>query len=632
MGPSQSQLLLKVCLPDLTEESVTFEDSQGTRWQHQPVADIGDLKTVRCWKALLGGRPERRKYVQDIGAALGDWLFDDRAVDYLVKEKQAWSEEQTRLRIELAVPLDRVDWPWEAVFLRRLGHLAVEFPWTLVRTHGTGGGMPASTGSPLQVELIGVHLGQTAEMAPLTTAEEIEDIRVAVEDAIDHRLIDITVDHLGDWDALVGRCEKLGPPHVFHFAGHGLNNGLVFRGADGNAERVGNDKVASLLSRQRGHRRTHLAFLNACTTSSGPRELQPFGGLAQRLVARGIPAVGGFQNPVQDDEARNFAAAFYAAVSRGEAVDCSWQAARRRSFLAPGDTVAWAFAELSVTGMPEPLLDWTSVQPSGQPSASILAFGHDEQRHRMERFLNRRRPTVLVIHGDARSGHRHVAERVRHDLEREGRDVWQPVPTLHWFVAGEPRVSRQQLAGGIARALYLSDTGSQDKLERHIAEEIVERCHSERVLVLDLEEVLSLTDFGEANALVVLVQDLWSDLMQQAGKIRESLPIYLVLSVAYPVPASRDPEIIERAERQAKLTAQAIKKIASKPRLKGQVRVEVLTRLEPFGTDYVAEFLFDVFDLEWGDAERRAKHIVGMDDNETILTRMARFIEDWRDA
>lgn len=248
----------------------------------------------------------------------------------------------------------------------------------------------------------------------------------------------------------------------------------------------------------------------------------------------------------------------------------------------------------------------------------------------MERFLNRRRPTVVVIHGDARSGHRHVAERVRYDLEREGRDVWQPVPSLHWFVAGEPLVSRQQLAGGIARALNLADTGRQDKLERCIAEEIVERCHDDRVLVLDLEEVLSLVDDGAADALVVLVQELWSDLMQLAGRLRESLPVYLILSVAYPVPTSPDPKVVERAQCRAKLTAQTIERLAGKLRLNGQVRVEVLPRLEPFSTEYVAEFLADVFDLDWGDAERRAEHLIGMDDNEAVLERMDRFIEDWR--
>lgn len=278
---------------------------------------------------------------------MGKWLFDDRAVDHLVKKKRAWTEEQPRLRIELAVPLGRVDWPWEVVLLRSLGHLAVEPPWTFVRTVGTGN-MPAAAGSPLQVEIIGVHLDGTSKIAPLTTDEEIEDIRVAVEAAIDHRLIDVAVDHLGDWDALVRRCEKFGPPHVFHFAGHGLIDGLIFRGTDGDGEKVGNDKLSSLLCGQRGDRQTRLAFLNACTTSSGPRDLQPFGGLTQRLVDRGVPAAGGFQNPVEDDEARNFAGAFFDAVSRGDAVDCAWQAARRRSFLAAGDTVAWAFAELSL--------------------------------------------------------------------------------------------------------------------------------------------------------------------------------------------------------------------------------------------------------------------------------------------
>lgn len=628
MSPIRSQLTLKVRLPSLKETMVVFEDDQGASWQHSPVGDIGELKSDWCWQEFLDGITERRKYLQRVGVELGDWLFDARAVDFLLSKRRAWTDEEPQLRIELAVPLDRVAWPWELISLPNLGHLSIDSPWTLVRTAGEGY-MPAAVGSPLQVEIVGSHLDGAAESTPLATAREIEDIRLAVENAIDRRLVDVNFDPSGDWSALVESYETVGPPHVFHFAGQGRIDGLVFRGADGDGEIVGNDKLSSLLGGRRGDHQTRLAFLNASFTSSGPRALQPFGGLAQRLVSRGVPAVGGFQNPIEDDEARNFAAAFYAGVSRGDAVDCAWQEARRRSFMAPGDTVAWAFAELSVVGEPQPLLDWTH-KPSGQPSANLLAFGHENQRQRMGRFLQRRQPTIVIIHGDARSGHRHVAERVHHDLKREGRDVWLPVPTLHWFVVGEPRVSRQQLAGGIARALNLAETGSQEELERRIATELVERCRGDRVFVLDLEKPLSLADDGEADGLIVLVQELWSDLMEAAGQLCASLPIYLILSVAYPVPVNRDPRVLARAERQAQLTAQTIERIAAKRHLKGQVRVEVLRRLEPFSVKYVAEFLEDVFDLEWDDAERRAQYLVGLDDNETILERMARFIEDWR--
>ena len=91
MTPKTSQLTLKVRLPGLKAKAVAFEDNQGTCWKHRPVGDIGDLKTVRCWKAFLDGTTERRKYIQETGAVLGEWLFDDRAVDHLVKKKRAWT-------------------------------------------------------------------------------------------------------------------------------------------------------------------------------------------------------------------------------------------------------------------------------------------------------------------------------------------------------------------------------------------------------------------------------------------------------------------------------------------------------------------------------------------------------------
>lgn len=482
------------------------------------------------------------------------------------------------------------------------------------------------------VEILGVRLEEEGNWPPLATGEEIEDIRIAIENAGIRQSFDVSCDPLGEWTALVKRCKSQGPPHVFHFAGHGLDEGrgLVFRGAEGASEEVDAERLASLLSSSERGRKTQLVFLNACTTSAGPRQLQPFGGLAQRLIQRGIPAVVGFQNPVKDSQARNLAAHFYTALSRGDSVDCALQKARYELFLDAGSNIDWAFATLSISGNPRPFFIQGDAQAVSQPSAEILDFGHEEQRLRLNRFLDRRHPTVVVIHGEARSGHRHVAERVRHDIERRGHDVWLPVPAIHWFVVGEPRVSRQLLAGGIARALYLPEIGAQEALERRIAQEIAERCADDRVVVLDLEEILSLTDEAQADALVLLVQELWSDLMHQALDWRSTLPVYLILSVAYLRTPSAGTHDAERARRQTELTARVIEKIAGKPRLKGQVRVEVLPELKRIEEGYVAEFLENVFDLELDDAARRAAHLVGNNDNETILQRMKQFIEDWR--
>lgn len=358
MTASRSTLALQVRLPTPGNEAIYFEDERGAWWPHTPggTSPIDDLRADALWRRCVGPEVDRRAVVKTAGAILGDWLLDQRAVHHLLDKKRTWTKGQARLRIELQVPLEWVDWPWEIVASRDLGHMAVEPPWTVVRVSDRGEAPPTSTAdSQLLVDLLGVRLDGGGDLAQLATDEEIEGIRNAIE-AFGERRFKVSVDPLGAWSALVERCEERRPPHVFHFAGHGLDDGrgLVFRGTDGQPERVDDERLASLLTGGGQGRETRLVVLNACTTSAGPRRLQPFGGLAQRLIQKGIPAVVSFQNPVEDQQALALAASFYDALGRGDSVDCALQTARRDLFLAEGDHVAWAFLTLSVSGSPKP--------------------------------------------------------------------------------------------------------------------------------------------------------------------------------------------------------------------------------------------------------------------------------------
>jgi hypothetical protein len=77
------------------------------------------------------------------------------------------------------------------------------------------------------------------------------------------------------------------------------------------------------------------------------------------------------------------------------------------------------------------------------------------------------------------------------------------------------------------------------------------------------------------------------------------------------------------------LTEQTINNLPADTRLTGDVRVEVLPKLEAFDEQYVAGFLEDVLELDPDTAESRAAHLVGLNDNETILERLRLFLADW---
>ncbi len=630
----RSKLTLEVRLRGSSEEAIEFQDARGYVWQHDSGPPPLLLRSEQLWSRIAADWAHRRDIVREAGATLGEWLFDQRAADYLRNQAKSWSEEENRHRIELRVPAELAEWPWEMVALQGLGVLATHQALIVVRVSDHGKQPQAAHSSQIAVEVVGVKLEKHGSWADLATGKEIESIRAEIEMVENGRRFSVKVDPLGGWSAVVQRYTTQGPPHVFHFAGHGLDQGkgLVFRGEHGGPEEISADRVASLLCRKKGGRgrRTRLAFLNACsTTAPGGGRFQPFGGLAQQLIQHGIPAVVGFQAPVEDNQASELAAAFYEAVARGDSVDCALQEARTKLFDLGGETVSWGFASLTVSGTPEPLFRPSKYKGARRPSATLMDFGHEEQRHRLERFLRRRHPMVVVIHGEDRSGHRHVALRVQHDLERAGNVLWRPVAVLHWFVAGEPLLSRSQLAGGIAKALIIPDTGKQEELEDRIAREIAERCAQDRTVVIDLEEEVTPRDKDQGAALITLIQVLWTALMHRATEYGSILPVFLILPVAYPKPLPGGHRLAKRVQKQILIAEQAIEEIATEARLKGKVRVEVLPKLRPIEQGYVADFLEEVLELDPDDADSMADNIVGAGDNERILQRMARLLADW---
>ena len=613
--------------PMVTFTAHELQDGNSRTWDLPELALPDDLKTEAVWRRALESWGERKSVLLEVGALLGSALLDQRAKDHL--EFLASRGEEKLWRIEIQAHGKMYSWPWETLQTEALGPLSIHRSFTLVR--GTPRGPQDNPTPQLDVDLVAVQLENNDFWPGLGSARELEGIRSEVERSDSRHVLSVRSDPLGTWEDLVDLYEREGVPHVFHFAGHGLERGagLVFRGPSGEARVVSADEIAALLScRGPWNQRCRLVFLNACSAAGhGAGPYQPFGSLAQQLTQRGIPMVLSYLGPVEDRSAVHLATDFYRLVAQGISVDHALQEARRQAFLR-GNGVAWALATLQTSLAPCPLVQ-TSRAPAVRASASIYEFAHETQRNRLRRFLKRNRPLVVIIHGELGSGHDHVAQRVQHDLELEGRTLWRPVSTMHWFVAGEPMLSELQLLAGIARSLSLDDSGASEDLKSRVGRVLAERCASDRAVVIDLVEVVTLEDSSQAEALLQLVQELWVDLVGRAQREARNLSIFLLLRVGYlpnRLVNHRQDRDIRSQRRRAK---SAVEKLAMQPRLPARVRVEVLDELRPIEEDEVSDFLEDVLELEAPRARLKARHLVGMADNETIIRRMRQLLAEW---
>lgn len=158
-------------------------------------------------------------------------------------------------------------------------------------------------------------------------------------------------------------------PHVLHFIGHGDfvgDDGVLLLESDrhaGQAEAIAGRQLAVLLRNYRAHLR--LVFLNSCMGAASAQGA-PFGGVAQSLIRRGIPAVIAMQFPIPDEAAVALARHFYRYLAAGQPVDAALSSAR--AFLyARGYPVEWGAPALHMRAPDGRLFDL------GSPSAAAVA-------------------------------------------------------------------------------------------------------------------------------------------------------------------------------------------------------------------------------------------------------------------
>jgi len=550
-----------------------------------------ELRAAAVWETLADW-DERVAILEKLGAGIADWLLEPAARAALAELRDARQEDGIARAVALEVPDWLVEYPWEAAWIPELGApIGVSLAFTVYRLVG---GEPCEP-APRQVRMVLVappsHLGNVAD--------EVEKVRAAVSQM---PALTLEVDGRGNWDKHAARIRQRGSPDVWHFAGEGLDDGagLEFAGQ----EQVLAAQLTQLFADAEGTCR--LVVLSACTTAAtSDRALRPFGGLAQRLSAQGIPAVIAAPAPLPDPEAPVLASRLYARLVAGDAVDAALQHAR--SDLFARKDAAWALVQLVVRGEPPRLLDPTQHKAVPDVDRALMVFGFQAQRNRLAELLVGQQSLVIVIHGKQGTGHGHLIDQVRSQIQAN-HPIWVPVREISWGASGEALIDENMMLGAIAQALGLSSGGARKELERRIIDTVLSQ-RKQRSLVVEVNELCMPQNRPQALAVGKLVRTVWANI----ARALKGVPTFLVLPIGHP-------------DKAGSSSRQAVKLLTDQPAPAPGVRVVVLDELKPIEEDEVVSYLEAVAALDRKDAKKKAQFLVRYRTNENAIEMMRNYL------
>lgn len=284
------------------------------------------------------GEPPGEAELRDAGALLFEALFTG---DVLRLYDRARGE-RPLLDLSLTSSLDWIaDKPWE--LLRdpsRDAFLALDGVRVARRVFGLNPAPPSPRGrGPLRILVVAA---QPLGTAPLAAALEEKSLREAFAPLVARGRVQFDVVRRATPARLHERISRT-RPDVVHFVGHGEWDPKAGRGAllleDGRGAVHALDAPAlRALLTARG---LSLVVLNACETGRGGRNGLARG-VAQALVAGGLPAVVANQYPVLDDSAALFARTLASALAEGTALAEGVREARLALAAASGSPLDWA--------------------------------------------------------------------------------------------------------------------------------------------------------------------------------------------------------------------------------------------------------------------------------------------------
>lgn len=316
---------------------------------------------------VQGRFPDNLPSARTYGGNLFETIFDAEVLT-LLRRSQALAEDGEqglRIRLSLAGAPELARLPWELLYDPAFDHFfALSGGTPLVRYLDLPReAQPLKLAMPLKVlVLISMPQGQPQ----LDVETEWARLNQALDELIQREyvaLVRMEQATLADLQRRLRRDEY----HVFHFLGHGAfdeaaqDGLLLLEDEAGNGHPVSGSYLGTLLH---DHRTLQLAVLNACQGGAAGRE-DPFAGVAQTLVQRGIPAVVAMQRAITDKAAVLFSQEFYSALADGYPVDGALVEGRKAIYAA-GNPVEWGTPVLFMRSPDGTLFD---VQPHAKISS-----------------------------------------------------------------------------------------------------------------------------------------------------------------------------------------------------------------------------------------------------------------------
>lgn len=302
---------------------------------------IGTHERIKKYTNHESGSLPDEKRMMEFGSALFETLFQG-PVRRLYDEARA---RQQGRKLDL-VFTSMVPWiaekPWEFAYDEsRRSFLATE-DVHFIRNVLTGipADVVAHTQGPLRIL---VASAQPAGFGRLSIDQETEVIRRGFAPLVEAGLAVVQILARAT-PAKIHEALSQSPFSVVHFIGHGVFNektqegALVFEDDHGNELQLGERSVREIFC-QRG---VKLVFLNSCQSGSGGRT--DFNkGVAQSLVAHGLPALVANQYSVLDSSATQFAQHFYWSLAQGVSIGQAAREARIAvNYSLQGESIDWA--------------------------------------------------------------------------------------------------------------------------------------------------------------------------------------------------------------------------------------------------------------------------------------------------
>lgn len=255
----------------------------------------------------------------------------------------------TQLEIALTSTIPWIDEkPWEFCYdASRASFLATE---EILFVRNVLSAVPADSIPPGDGRLrILIASAQAMNLGVLSISEEEDFIRRGFQPLIDAGLVTIDILPRATPETIHRRLEG-GRFDVVHFIGHGhfdeqrQEGSLVFEDAYGGENLLGPRSVREIFC----GRGLSLVFLNSCESgTAGSRWVNFNLGLAQTLLAHGLPALVANQFAVPNTSATSFARYFYASLARGNTLGQAAREARIAvNYSRHGEPIDWAIPVL----------------------------------------------------------------------------------------------------------------------------------------------------------------------------------------------------------------------------------------------------------------------------------------------